>query len=103
MYIYICTLLAKYLSVFCLVFCIVINLFCALRLQLFDKKYSINVVVLSNSITILNIFFLFQYISKCILFLWCKAEFSVSQDPSEIILICGFDAQDNNVKKNCAA
>ncbi len=81
----------------------VINLFCALRLQFFDKKYSINVVVLSNSITILNKKIIFQYISKCILFLWCKAEFSVSQDPSEIILICGFDAQDNNVKKNCAA
>ncbi len=42
------------------VFFIVINLFCALSLQLFDKKYSINVVVLSNSITILNIFFYFS-------------------------------------------
>ncbi len=42
----------------------VINLFCALRLQFFDKKYSINVVVLSNSITILNKKYIFQYIFK---------------------------------------
>ncbi len=42
-------------------------------------------------------YFLFKYILKCNLFLWCKAEFSasllqssVSHDPSEIILICWF-------------
>ncbi len=42
--------------------------------------------------------FLFEYILKCNLFLWCKAEFSasllqstMSHDPSEIILICWFE------------
>ncbi len=45
--------------------------------------------------------FLFEYILKCHLFIWCKADFSasllqssVSHDPSEIIIICWFDAQD---------
>ncbi len=44
--------------------------------------------------------FLFEYILKCNLFLWCNAEFSasllqssVSHDPSEIILIFWFAAQ----------
>ncbi len=38
--------------------------------------------------------FLFEYILKCNLFLWCKAEFlqsSVSHNPSEMILICWFE------------
>ncbi len=41
------------------------------------------------------------YVLKCNLFLWCKADFlasllqsSMSHDPSEIILICWFAAQE---------
>ncbi len=52
-------------------------------------------VKLWNIITIWNYCFLLEYIVKCNLFLWCKAEFSasllqysVSHDPSEISLIC---------------
>ncbi len=53
--------------------------------------------------------FLLEYILKCYLFLWCKAEFSASSvlhDPSEIILICWFDAQETfliiiNAEKVC--
>ncbi len=51
------------------------------------------------NITVLNIFFI--YILQCNRFLWCKAELSasllqssVSPDPSEIILICWFAAQE---------
>ncbi len=46
-------------------------------------------------------YFLYLYIVKYNLFLWCKAEFSssflqssVSHDPSEIIIICWFAAQE---------
>ncbi len=55
-----------------------------------------------NIIRILKNSFLFEYILKCNLFLWCKAEFSsVSHDPSEIILICWFAAQETFIiKKN---
>ncbi len=42
-------------------------------------------------------YILFEYIEQCNLFLWCKAEhsasflqFSVSHDPSEIIITCDF-------------
>ncbi len=63
--------------------------------DLLDLKYSKKTpVILWNIITILNNSFLFWYILKCNLFIWCKAEFSalllqssVSYDPSEIILI----------------
>ncbi len=48
-----------------------------------------------------NNWFLCDYMLQCNLFLWCKAEFSalllqssVSHDPSEIILICRFTAQE---------
>ncbi len=61
-----------------------------------------------------QVFFLFEYMLKCNLFLWCAAEFSasllqssVSHDPSEIILICWFAAQETffkiNVEHSCAA
>ncbi len=63
------------------------------------KKYS-KTVIMWNNITIQNKCSLFQYILKCNLFIWCKAEFSasllqssVSHDPSAIILICWFAAQ----------
>ncbi len=83
------------------------------RLHLFDQ----NTVILWNNITVSNNCFLFEYILKCNLFLWCKAEFSasllessVSHDPSEIILICWFAAQETfffiiiiNVQNSCAA
>ncbi len=61
-----------------------------------------------------NVFF-FNLFVKYNLFLWCKAEFSasllqssVSHDPSEIILICWFAAQEtfliiNNAENSCAA
>ncbi len=70
-------------------------------------------VILWNIITISNNCFLFEYIVKCNLFLWCKAEFSasllqssVSHDPSEIILICWFNAQETfiiNVENDWSA
>ncbi len=48
-----------------------------------------------------NNWFLCDFMLQCNLFLWCKAEFSalllqssVSHDPSEIILICRFTAQE---------
>ncbi len=51
--------------------------------------------------------FLFEYILKCNLFLWCKAECSVSllqssvsHDPSEIILTCWFSAKSINQSIN---
>ncbi len=47
------------------------------RLHLFDPKYYKN----SNIITIYNNCFLFEYNSKCNLFLWCKAEFSEAIAP----------------------
>jgi len=76
------------------------------------KKISENC---KTEILLLKITFLFECIVKCNLFLWCKAEFftslrqsSVSHDPSEIILICLFAAQEIfliniNVENNCAA
>ncbi len=58
-----------------------------------------NTVKLWNRITVSNNCFLFWYMLKCNLFLWCKSEFSasfleysVSHGPSEIILICWFAA-----------
>ncbi len=68
-----------------------------------------------ESLIILNNRFLFEYILKCNLFPWCKAEFSatllqssVSHDPSEIIIIYLFAAKETfliiiNVENNCAA
>ncbi len=57
-------------------------------IYLFDHKYNKKSCIV-------------KYIFKCNLFLWCKTEFwaslpqsSVSHDPSEIILICWFDAQE---------
>ncbi len=51
--------------------------------------------------SVINNCFLFEYILKCNLFLWFKAEFSasllqssVSHDPSEIILIYWFASQE---------
>ncbi len=44
-------------------------------------------VILWNIITISNNCFLFEYIVKCNLFLWCKAEFSASLLQSSVILI----------------
>ncbi len=64
-------------------------------------KNTVKRVKLWNIITISNNYFQFEYIVKCNLFLWCKAEYSasllqssVSYDPSEIILIWWFTAQD---------
>ncbi len=61
---------------------------------------TVKTVILWNIITIWNNFFLFEFILKCNLFLWCKTEFSasllqswMSHDPSEIILTCWFDAK----------
>ncbi len=61
-------------------------------------------VILWNIITISKKCFLFEYILKCDLFLWCKAEFSaslpqslVSHDPVEITVICWFTAQETFV------
>ncbi len=72
------------------------------------------VTQLSNIIRIWKNWFLFEYIEKKI-FLWCAAVFSasllqssVSHDPSEIILIYWFTAQETvliiiNVENSCAA
>ncbi len=61
------------------------------------------------------LFSLILYILKCYLFLWCKAvflasflPFSVSHDPSEIILICWFNVKVTfiiiiNVENSCPA
>ncbi len=64
-------------------------------------KNTVIIVKLWNIIIVLNICFLSYYILKCNLFLWCKAEFSVSllqasvsHDSLEIILICWFAAQE---------
>ncbi len=74
-----------------------------------------NTVKLWNISTISNNCFLCEHMLKCNLFLWCKAEFSasllqfsVSHDPSEIILICWFAAQETfliiiNFENSCAA
>ncbi len=70
---------------------------------LFDQKYS--------DILQFIISFLFEYVVKCNLFLWRKAEFSASllqsHDLSEIIQICKCAAQETfiviNVENSCAA
>ncbi len=66
-------------------------------LYLFNQKQK-KTGILWNGITIYNKMFLFKYILKCNLFMWCKAESllqsSVSHDPSEIIRICWFAAQE---------
>ncbi len=69
-------------------------------LHLFNKKQK-QTGILWNVITIYNKMFLFKYILKCNLLMWCKAELfasllqsSVSHDLSEIILIYWFAAQE---------
>ncbi len=69
------------------------SLFCSTTLHLFSQKYSKNSNIVKYYYN-LNNCFLYEYIVKCNLFLWCKAEFSasllqssVSHDPSEIILL----------------
>ncbi len=71
---------------------------CSSRLHLIDQKYS-NTVKLWNIIQIKKKI-LFEYILKCNLFMWYKAEFSasllqssLSNDSSEIILIRWFADQ----------
>ncbi len=70
-------------------------------------KNTVKTVILLNILTISKNCFLFEYIVKCNLFLWWKAEFSasllqssVSHDPSEIILICGFATQKKKKKSH---
>ncbi len=60
-------------------------------------KNTVKTAMFWNIITSSNNCFPFEYILKCNLFLWCKASLlqsSVSYDPSEIILICWFTAQE---------
>ncbi len=66
-------------------------------LHLFDQKCSKNCNIVIYNSSIIKI----EYILKCNLFLWRKAEFSasllqssVSHDPLDIILICWFTAQE---------
>ncbi len=73
---------------------------CAHQDCIYLIKNPVKTVMFWNIITIENICFLFEYILKCNLFMRCIAEFSasllqssVSRDPSEIILICWFGAQ----------
>ncbi len=64
--------------------------------DLFDQKFT---TILKYYYS-LNTHFLFEYVLKCNLFLWRKAEVSalfqssVSHDPSEIMKICWFAAQE---------
>ncbi len=67
----------------------------------FKIKNTVKTAIFLNIIAIKMNCFLFEYILKRNLFLWCKAVFSasllqssVSHDPSEIILICWFAAQE---------
>ncbi len=70
-------------------------------LVFFIKNTAKTVILWNIFFTIYQNCFLFDYILKCNLFLWCKAEFSasllqasVSHDPSEIIQIFWFAAQE---------
>ncbi len=71
------------------------SLFCSQRLHLFDQKHCKNYTILKYYYHFKNVFFVCEYIIKCNLFLWCKADFSESLfQSSEIILICWFAFQE---------
>ncbi len=91
------------------------SLFCSPRLHLFDQKYFKNSKIVKYFYNLKWLFSISVY-NKILFISVIKAEFSasllqssVSHDPSEIILICWFDAQETfiiiiiNVENSWAA
>jgi len=85
-----------------------VGLFCSSRLHLFDQKCSKS-VILCNIIAILKwLFFYFNKVSFIPVIKASLLQSSVSHDPSEIIKIWWFAAQETfliniNVENNCDA